>query len=187
MCQRVCFDLITWCHHLFHGLVTYKCSVQGCTKSVAWVLWNHQYVGGQCSHNQVTHFTQGWGKIMIFRVKDQDQFIDLDLNCDLDHFQNRDLDLDLFKIDLILRSILDPFQVLILILIFSKLSLFWSFYWSFTLEDQDKDQNLPHFDLDLKFLHLKIKIKICVDWSSSCGFLDQDLDQYLWVLILILI
>ena len=61
---------------------------------------------------------------MIFRVKDQDQFIDLDLNCDLDQFQNRDLDLDLFKIDLILRSILDPFQVLILILIFSKLSLF---------------------------------------------------------------
>ena len=67
---------------------------------------------------------QGWGKITIFWVKDQDQFIDLDLYCDLDHFQNRDLDLDLFKIDLILRSILDPFPVVILILIFSSLSTF---------------------------------------------------------------
>ena len=86
------------------------------------------------SHRELirVQWNQGWGQITIFWVKDQDKFIDLDLYSDLDHFQNRDLDLDLFKIDLILRSILDPFPVIILILIFSSLSSFWYFQWSFS-------------------------------------------------------
>ena len=68
------------------------------------------------SHRELirVQWNQGWGQITIFWVKDQDKFIDLDLYSDLDHFQNRDLDLDLFKIDLILRSILDPFLVVLI-------------------------------------------------------------------------